>query len=433
MKEIINKKMKEASVLLIAVAMVLSTIVVSADTEDGIRNRQTSFAEVGYTYIESDPIAYLHNTGTVIFDQQPFPDDIGAHGPFSDAATGYRVYDNFWGLTEDIYDIHWWGLCGLGAGQPQPGTVFEISFCADNGGIPDYNNHIVDFTGSLGTEITYVGTGNYYWGYEGFYFEMDLHAPVSMIDGWVSFYKTTVNSQVFGMIDALTGDGKAYQLNAPSPVLPYDLAFELTGSGNPPPEIPETPSGPSSGVVGIEYIFSTSTTDPDGENVSYLWDWDDETPAEWTDFYDSGVMVYANHTWTRSGDYNITVKAKDVNNNVESDWSGPKTMHIVDTAILEIGNITGGLFNVGAVIRNIGGVDAIKVNWSIVLDGGFILLGKETTSNIVTIPDGDETTISSNLIFGFGKTVITLTAECAESSYIVEKDALMLAFYILYI
>lgn len=226
--------LKEAGVLLIAAAMVLSTVAVTADTENDIRNRQTciadSFAEVGYTSIKSDPGAYLPNTGgPVIFSQQPVPDDTGAFGPYSDAGTAgpWRVYENFWGLTEDIGDVHWWGLWAYGSGSPTAGDVFEISFCADDGGIPDYNNHIVDFTGSLGTEITYVGTGNFYWGLELYYMEMDLPALVSMTSGWVSFYKTTINAQSFAWIDAQTGDGNSYQKNAGS--LPLDVAFELTG------------------------------------------------------------------------------------------------------------------------------------------------------------------------------------------------------------
>ncbi|UCD14316.1 MAG: hypothetical protein JSW60_02575 [Thermoplasmatales archaeon] len=234
-----NKKnyiLKEAGVLLVAAVMILSTVAVTAETENDIkiRDRQTciadSFEEVGYTSIESDPSAYLHNAGgPVIFSQQPVPDDTGAHGPFSDAGQGFRVYENFWGLTEDIRDVHWWGLWGFGSGTPTAGDAFEISFCADNGTVPDYNNHIVDFTGSLGTEITYVGTGNFYFGYELYYMEMDLPAPVSMASGWVSFYKTTINAQRFAMIDALTGDSNAYQLNAIIPFLDYDVAFELTG------------------------------------------------------------------------------------------------------------------------------------------------------------------------------------------------------------
>ncbi|GAG90714.1 unnamed protein product [marine sediment metagenome] len=124
------------------------------------------------------------------------------------------------------------------------------------------------------------------------------------------------------------------------------------------------------------------------------------------------------------------MKAKDVNN-VKSDWSYPKIIYIVDMPIFEIGNITGNLFKVSTVIRNIGGVDATKVNWSITLDGGIILLGKETTGNILSLPAGDEKTINSSVIFGFGKTVITATAECAGGlSGTKTRDASVFLFFI---
>jgi hypothetical protein len=41
---------------------------------------------------------------------------------------------------------------------------------------------------------------------------------------------------------------------------------------NAPPNTPSKPSGPTSGVVGTSYTYSTSTTDPDGDNVCYQFD-----------------------------------------------------------------------------------------------------------------------------------------------------------------
>ena len=200
--------------------------------------------------------------------------------------------------------------------------------------------------------------------------------------------------------------------------------------GNPPPETPDVPSGPSNGVVWEEYTFCTSTTDPEGEQVYYMWDWGDGTVSEWIGPYDSGATACASHIWTEAGTYEITVKAKDVSGR-KSGWSDPKTIDIVDTAVLEIGNITGGLFKVSTVIRNIGGVDATRVSWSITLDGGFILLGKETTGDILSLPAGDEVKISSDLICGLGKTVITVIAECAEgSSDTKEVNAFVFLFFI---
>jgi len=90
-----------------------------------------------------------------------------------------------------------------------------------------------------------------------------------------------------------------------------------------PPNRPDKPSGNTSGKAGEEYIYSTSTTDPDGDQVWYKWDWGDETSG-WDGPYDSGDTVTASHIWDEKGDYIIKVKAKakDVHGK-ESPWSDP--------------------------------------------------------------------------------------------------------------
>ena len=197
-----------------------------------------------------------------------------------------------------------------------------------------------------------------------------------------------------------------------------------------PPEIPQRPNGPTDGVVSVNYMFSTNTTDPEGNQVSYIWSWGDGTSSEWLGPFDSGATVYAGHVWGEVGTYNVKVKAKDIHGK-ESDWSDSLTIHIVDTAIiLEIGNITGGLFKVSAVIKNTGGTDATWVNWSIILDGGIILSGGETSGRIMSIPAGGEKTVNSGFILGFGKTTITVTAEIPESSDTKEQEAFVLLFFI---
>ena len=177
-------------------------------------------------------------------------------------------------------------------------------------------------------------------------------------------------------------------------------------------------------------MFSTTTTEPDGDDVYYLFDWDDGTDSGWLGPFDSGAMASASHSWSEVDTYEIRVKAKDVYN-VESDWSDSKVIDIVDAPILEIGDISGGLFKVSTVIKNIGSIDAMIVDWSITLDGGIILLGRESSGSVVSIPVGDEATISSSLIFGFGKTMVTVSAEISESSDTSERDAFVLLFLIL--
>jgi len=73
-------------------------------------------------------------------------------------------------------------------------------------------------------------------------------------------------------------------------------------------------------------------------------------------------------------------------------------------------------YSITAVIKNVGDADATKVNWSITLDGGFILFGRVTTGRMMVIPLGENATVRSGLVIGFGIVTITITAECVEGS-----------------
>ena len=106
----------------------------------------------------------------------------------------------------------------------------------------------------------------------------------------------------------------------------YSPIIHVTVVGDP-PETPDKPSGPSSGVPGVEYDFTTSTTDPDGEQVFYKWRWGDGTESDWLGPFDSGETAVASYTWGDRGDYEIQVKAKD-ECDMESDWSEPLPINI---------------------------------------------------------------------------------------------------------
>jgi hypothetical protein len=93
------------------------------------------------------------------------------------------------------------------------------------------------------------------------------------------------------------------------------------------PEKPSTPSGPASGKVGIEYQYTTNTTDPEGDQVYYLFDWGNDTDSSWLGPYNSGATVEASHEWTDQGSYEIKVIAKD-ENGMFSEWSDPLPVNI---------------------------------------------------------------------------------------------------------
>jgi len=88
------------------------------------------------------------------------------------------------------------------------------------------------------------------------------------------------------------------------------------------PNTPDAPEGSSSGNTGTSYTYSASTTDPEGDQISYLFDWGDGTFSEWTSLKNSGQTVSTNHIWQSDGSYQIRVKAKDVHG-IQSEWSDP--------------------------------------------------------------------------------------------------------------
>jgi hypothetical protein len=198
--------------------------------------------------------------------------------------------------------------------------------------------------------------------------------------------------------------------------------------GNHSPETPDIPNGTNEGKPGIEYSFTSKSTDPDGHNIYYRFSWGDGTKSGWLGPYESGASVEAFHSWSEPGDYNITVQSKDIYGYL-SNWSASISIHILQPPILDIRPITGGLFRIKSVIKNIGEIDATNVNWRISLNGG-AFIGKES-SGLNDILAGEEIQINSKLILGFGTTSVLVTADVTEGiSDKREQSGFILLFFI---
>jgi hypothetical protein len=103
----------------------------------------------------------------------------------------------------------------------------------------------------------------------------------------------------------------------------YDLwLLKLSLSENSRPNKPSRPYGEISGKTGKEYMYTTSTTDPDDDDVFYLFDWGDGSTSFILGPYVSEVECDANGIWFEEGNYEIKVKAIDVHG-AESEWSDP--------------------------------------------------------------------------------------------------------------
>jgi parallel beta-helix repeat protein len=82
----------------------------------------------------------------------------------------------------------------------------------------------------------------------------------------------------------------------------------------------------------------------------------------------------------------------------------------------------GGLFKCSGILKNIGNTTAFNVQWNIGIDGGIILIGRDS-SGIISKPllAGEEIKVSTNLILGFGSIILTI-AVWADNAPFVNKS-----------
>jgi len=121
----------------------------------------------------------------------------------------------------------------------------------------------------------------------------------------------------------------------------FSSALTVVVMANEPPDIPTTPTGPTILSLDTPGTFSTSSSDPEGENIKYGWDWDgDDEVDEWTGFYSSGLTVITDHSWSQPGTYIIRVKAQDSNGG-QSSFSSSLTVNVVENEPPNTPELTG--------------------------------------------------------------------------------------------
>jgi len=206
--------------------------------------------------------------------------------------------------------------------------------------------------------------------------------------------------------------------------------WNFTTKNNYIPEIPSKPHGPPKGDAGEELEYVTTTFEPDGDDLYYWFDWDNGYNSGWVGPFKSNEIANATYTWPEGGDYTISVKAKD-EYGYESKWSEGFSVHI-NEPVLEIDNISGGLFKLSADINNIGDGEAKNVDWNIKLSSGIIILGRETSGTFASILTEDKEYIQSKVIIGLGQTKITIDANVDYGhSGSITIDAFLLGFIII--
>jgi hypothetical protein len=106
------------------------------------------------------------------------------------------------------------------------------------------------------------------------------------------------------------------------------------------PAQPTKPIGQSLGIWNVEYCYNTHTTDPENDQIYYLFDWGDGSNSGWLGPYSSGQTITACHIWTVLGTYEVKAKARDVWG-AGSSWSEPLMVTITDNQPPDVPVVTG--------------------------------------------------------------------------------------------
>jgi len=184
-------------------------------------------------------------------------------------------------------------------------------------------------SGSVGIEYTYSTHSvdpndddiRYGWDWDG----------DNVVDEWTGFYEsgeTAEASHTWDFERIYNVKVKAEDELGKQSLFSSPLAVHI--SDNSAPEKPETPSGSTIGRPGVSYSYETSSVDPQGDRIYYMFDWADGTELEWVGPFGSGDDVSFSHVWGAKGSYAVKVKAKDdpnddgdLSDGMESVWSDP--------------------------------------------------------------------------------------------------------------
>lgn len=97
---------------------------------------------------------------------------------------------------------------------------------------------------------------------------------------------------------------------------------QILSENNQPPKPPMI-DGPLTGRVNKNQDFTISLFDPDGDDLFYCIDWDDQTSLEWVGPYQNNTTLQITYKWKNTADYLIKAKVKD-SSGLESDWTNLK-------------------------------------------------------------------------------------------------------------
>jgi hypothetical protein len=120
-----------------------------------------------------------------------------------------------------------------------------------------------------------------------------------------------------------------YRFSCPA-LLPQNFKIICTRS-NTPPRTPNSPTGETTGYHGTTYNYSTSSTDPDGDNLYYQFNWGNNVMSNWLGPYESGELISISYAWPIPGFYSVKTHVKDIYGD-QSNWSSTLLVEMLNRA-----------------------------------------------------------------------------------------------------
>ncbi|MFH1014285.1 MAG: hypothetical protein V1769_07270, partial [Thermoplasmatota archaeon] len=238
------------------------------------------------------------DTYYIVWDPIGVPDfnnnfywSIGTSNPYANGLA--------WKFLGSIWEIHnpttypnpdfcfkTYGISGGGNNPPNKPTTPSGPTTGSVGETLHYESYISDPDGD-GLEVYFDWGDGTYTGWIGI-----------LTNGTVGNYKTWSSAATY-QVRVKTRD-TPYLAESP---WSNSLSVTINDAGNFAPHKPSTPSGPSSGSIGVSYTYSSTTTDPESHQIYYWFDWDDGTNSGWIGPYNSGDICLESHVWSVKGSY----------------------------------------------------------------------------------------------------------------------------------
>ncbi|PNX49996.1 MAG: hypothetical protein BV458_14000, partial [Thermoplasmata archaeon M9B2D] len=199
----------------------------------------------------------------------------------------------------------------------------------------------------------------------------------------------------------------------------------LNASSSPPSITADFSGTPTEGTAPLTVQFTDLSTAVNTTITSWKWDFDDDGVIDST-------QKDPEWTYETEGTYTVSLKVSGLGAS-DTERKEDYIMVLPPGAFnVTIGTITGGLLRVKAEVLNTGSLDITDMNWSIVLSGGLVILGRNTTGTTSSLPVGESAAIESRALFGFGKVSITVRVELPEGQIATKTvDGTLLLFFLI--